>query len=326
MTGAISIEEHAGDLLVIRDPSDGYGDFATTGPILFPPVTVVDSLAYGPQPLPWGPGGFVGQPIPLLVPGGFGLAANGEPVPIAASTDGLNTLIYRDQENGVRVALVDVRGETLGDGGLGFPTFSNVVGSDFRDFITGDEQANELWGGDGNDVIEGLDGRDRLRGEEGNDRMLGGVGTDVMWGGEGDDRMLGDRGFDRMRGGEGDDYLRGQRGEDRLFGQEGDDTLIGGRNNDWLEGGSGVDTFVFDGGFDIDTVADFELGVDLIDLSRTGLSDVSGLTFLPYDDGSTAPGLNNDVMITGFGGRGDAIVLLGVGEADLLATDGVFLF
>lgn len=76
---------------------------------------------------------------------------------------------------------------------------------------------------------------------------------------------------DRLDGGAGNDVLRGQGGNDVLAGGAGDDRLIGGAGADWLVGGAGADVFVFEADGARDTVEDFELGVDRLDVS--GWSD-----------------------------------------------------
>ncbi|MDH5888961.1 VCBS domain-containing protein, partial [Vibrio splendidus] len=69
----------------------------------------------------------------------------------------------------------------------------------------------------------------------------------------------------------GNDTLSGGEGDDILYGQGGDDTLIGGLGNDILVGGDGDDLFQwvdqpFQG--DVDTISDFALGEDHLDISQ----------------------------------------------------------
>ena len=69
------------------------------------------------------------------------------------------------------------------------------------------------------------------------------------------------------RGG-GDDVISGGAGDDIIFGQEGNDVISGGAGNDVLYGGSGNDTFMFEALTDgLDTIKDFEVGQDNLDLS-----------------------------------------------------------
>lgn len=81
----------------------------------------------------------------------------------------------------------------------------------------------------------------------------------------------GGRQSERIRGDAGDDILRGRQGNDILVGGDGDDVLIGGRGRDKHRGGAGNDTFRFkrsDLNDKPDIILDFEVGMDLIDVSR----------------------------------------------------------
>jgi len=61
--------------------------------------------------------------------------------------------------------------------------------------------------------------------------------------------------------------LNGGAGNDQLYGGSGADTLVGGTGNDVLTGGAGADTFVWQAGDKgTDTVTDFQLGTDTLDL------------------------------------------------------------
>ncbi|MBB3019822.1 Ca2+-binding RTX toxin-like protein [Microvirga lupini] len=87
----------------------------------------------------------------------------------------------------------------------------------------------------------------------------------------GNDVLFGRIGNDYLEGGEGNDALYGQTGADVLTGGNGDDTLAGGANADQLTGGAGGDRFVFDtilGNGNIDRIADFMVGQDVMALSR----------------------------------------------------------
>ena len=72
----------------------------------------------------------------------------------------------------------------------------------------------------------------------------------------GGDRLFGAAGDDSLDGAGGDDYLEGGAGADTLIGGAGDDTLDGGEGSDLLEGGAGDDNYVFEAGFDGDTIVD----------------------------------------------------------------------
>jgi Ca2+-binding RTX toxin-like protein len=62
--------------------------------------------------------------------------------------------------------------------------------------------------------------------------------------------------------------LFGNSGNNKLMAKDGVDILDGGRGNDRLVGGDNADTFVFKTGYDHDTIADFENGIDHINLKN----------------------------------------------------------
>ena len=93
------------------------------------------------------------------------------------------------------------------------------------------------------------------------DFMFGDDNHNVFDGGAGDDSLFGNGGIDRLNGGDGLDILNGGFG---------DDVLNGGRGADKLTGGDGFDTFVFTKGDRGDTVTDFNVLFDRIELSGFG--------------------------------------------------------
>jgi len=98
------------------------------------------------------------------------------------------------------------------------------------------------------------------------------------------------RGFsqsdDVINGLGGNDMLEGLSGDDILRGGDGDDLLDGGQGDDRYTGGAGADRFVFATGAGIDTITDFEIGVDQILLG----SGLSGNTVELFE-------LNNDTLV-----------------------------
>lgn len=77
-------------------------------------------------------------------------------------------------------------------------------------------------------------------------------------------------------------------GNDTLVGSDGNDLLAGNFGNDILTGNAGQDTFKFEqnirGVFEMDRITDYEVGVDLIDISDYGLNDENDL-FSVTDNG-----------------------------------------
>ena len=68
--------------------------------------------------------------------------------------------------------------------------------------------------------------------------------------------------------------LEGRGGDDKLWGKDGNDLLIGGSGADRLQGGEGADIFLFQaaGGNGLDTIVDFELGIDIIRIEPGNLN------------------------------------------------------
>lgn len=152
--------------------------------------------------------------------------------------------------------------------------YSNVLVGDqhngfLRDFIAARGGNDRVSGGLGEDVLLGHAGNDQLIGNAGRDFLNGGQGSDVLEGGNHSDRLLGANRSDLLEGGRGNDTLFGGNGRDRLIGQQGDDTLTG---------GSEADRFVFSRGAGHDTVTDFEVGRDRIEIGR-GASNFGQLNF-----------------------------------------------
>ena len=221
-------------------------------------------------------------------------------------------------------------------GGSGFDLISGDAGNDVITAGAGNDQVSGGLGNDdiagqaGSDFLYGDDGNDTLRGGSGNDTLGGGTGDDTIFGGGGQDIINGDAGNDELRGGGGsdqiyggadDDTLIGWTGDDFLYGQAGQDTLTGGDGSDHLWGGSEADVFVFTRqvGPDLalDTIYDFEVGVDRLDLTAFNVASKTGIDgkYDVYEDGT------NTRIDFGFG---DELLLLNVAFDDL--TDGDFLF
>ena len=102
--------------------------------------------------------------------------------------------------------------------------------------------------------------------------------VEIVATGSGDDRLIGDGARNMLAGGAGEDALSGRGGGDRLLGGSGDDRLYGGSGNDCSRrriGGRSADRrrgrgpFVFAAATtaEVDAIADFEIGGDLLQLS-----------------------------------------------------------
>ena len=200
-----------------------------------------------------------------------------------------------------------------------------VYGGNGNDEIFGEEGADVIYGGSGNDKIDGgtFDdlifgdhGKDTINGGGDNDEIYGGKSDDKLNGNSGDDLLFGGKGNDKLTGGTGNDFLDGGSQSDRLDGGDGDDILIGGIGHDELTGGAGADTFVFSGVVNNDVITDFEVGIDVIDL--TGYGPVSIETVLGVGS-DTADGVLLDLKGNG------SVLLEGVALADLSLSDFNFI-
>lgn len=224
--------------------------------------------------------------------------------------DGIDILDYRDSSSGVTIDLAanlasggDADGDTI-------INFEKVFGSKSGDdTLTGDGQDNVLKGFDGDDALDVGLGDDVLRGGEGADTLDGGEGVDTLdyrdsgsgvnvnlatgsaAGGDAEGDTI--TNFEKIFGSKsGNDVLTGDGQDNVIRGFGGDDVLNGGAGNDRLVGGEGSDIFLFDtANFGNDRIIDFEDGIDLIDLSQTGISfadlsieQVNSHVDVSYDD------------------------------------------
>ncbi len=117
--------------------------------------------------------------------------------------------------------------------------------------------------------------------------------------------------YARIWGADGDDSLVGGNRRDRLYGEGDDDTLEAGGGNDDLNGGLGADVltgdlgrdvFIFDNTDAVDTITDFEDGLDQIDLTFFGTGAVVAFTDNGGDaemrvDGTLVAVLENEAVV-----------------------------
>jgi Ca2+-binding RTX toxin-like protein len=188
------------------------------------------------------------------------------------------------------------------------------TGNELDNMIVGNDAANTLSGLAGNDTLRGRDGNDVLNGGLGADTMQGDEGHDSYTVDNVGDVVIeaANQGFDTVRssisytltdnverllltGGPSTDgtgnnldneivgnnaanVLNGLDGDDSLRGRNGADTLNGGLGSDILEGGLHGDRFVFNttlGPANIDTMTDFEIALDIIELDAAIFAGLS---------------------------------------------------
>ncbi|WP_156927484.1 calcium-binding protein [Leisingera methylohalidivorans] len=241
-----------------------------------------------------------------------GSAVQGQTLTVSntlADANGLGAITYRWQRDGenIKGATGETYTLTPRDSGAeiavmasytdGIGTVETVVSTATSPVkgnmvLTGDAGDNELTGGRFDDRLSGGAGDDTLIGRKGADKLNGGDGTDSASGGAGNDTLRGHGDGDHLTGNGGDDLLQGGRGHDSLLGGAGHDSIEGGSGRDRIEGqkggdvlagGTGRDNFVFNRGDGHDTITDFELGIDQIEIGR-GASRLRQLDFEQQDD------------------------------------------
>ena len=210
--------------------------------------------------------------------------------------------VYADAASGVLVDLLNMSrntGEATGDA---YVSIEGLIGSVHADQFYGTAGWDGFYGGGGDDRLEGRGGGDQLDGGDGRDHAVywsatsgvvanlsAGYGTagdaagDVFVSIEGlegsnhADTLTGDGNGNTLYGNGGNDQLFGLSGNDWMHGGDHSDTLSGGDGMDCLVGGAGRDYFRFDTAIrsgNVDTVEDFSVAEDLIQLSRSVFGDL----------------------------------------------------
>ena len=180
--------------------------------------------------------------------------------------------------------LSDLVGHNNLFGGAGADTLTSGTGNDHiygQSASGGSDGGDVISAGAGSDYVNGNAGNDTVSGGDGSDRIQGGADNDSLSGDAGNDTINGNRGNDVIDGGVGSDSLRGGQDSDTISGGAGDDVLSGDAGIDQLTGGAGADRFVFGNGASaigstLDTVTDFQQGLDLIQLGVVPASVLVG--------------------------------------------------
>jgi Ca2+-binding RTX toxin-like protein len=217
-------------------------------------------------------------------------------------------LIYGEEGNDV---IAGGEGKDLIFGGSGNDTICGCSGDDS---LSGGKGDDTLYGGTGNDILYGGQGKDILFGGKGSDILFGDQGNDFLSGGAENDALYGGKGNDLLLGGEGEDLLAGGDGNDILWGGTGNDLLIGGKGLDILIGGEGSDRFRLAANNGMDTITDFKVGEDFLELAK-GLK-ISDLQIVQVI-GATVIGLQPN---TPFPSDKPLAILLGVNADTITPT------
>ncbi|MGF1494010.1 MAG: 5'/3'-nucleotidase SurE [Microcoleaceae cyanobacterium] len=156
---------------------------------------------------------------------------------------------------------------------LSDPIFNLIEGTDDSETLLGETENDQIMAEAGDDTVAGGLGDDFISGDDGDDRLRGDLNQRRSAEEGGNDTISGGAGNDQIAGKAGDDVLLGDAGDDQIWGDQGDDLLNGGLGNDTLHGDSGdlfggADTFVLAAGQGVDTIVDFEAGLDVIGLAE----------------------------------------------------------
>lgn len=89
---------------------------------------------------------------------------------------GIDTLSFATATQGIDLVLVATAPRNTGQGFDSIVNVENVVGSDFKDYLEGTADANQINGAAGDDTIVGGGGADLLTGGSGNDWFIYGPG------------------------------------------------------------------------------------------------------------------------------------------------------
>lgn len=250
---------------------------------------------------------YAGGDLATSLRGDFTFDGSGQVEGISGTVTSVLDFYYRETEAGSFI--------------INFYSLLEVTGFSVADYF------NTLTIGDvfsGNDLITGTNSAvgDELFGFAGFDTIYGGNGNDLIQGGMNGDRIFGQIGNDDLRGGNGLDYIEGGTGNDVIRGALGTDTLMG---------GEGADTFVFEKALDnrinIDTILDFEHGIDKIQLSSSIFTAFAGEQGSPLSIGEHIIFNNRTRELTyypeGFG-PGEALVFARLGADSDVPTLGDF--
>lgn len=184
-------------------------------------------------------------------------------------------------------------GDAIGDS---YDSIENLIGSSYGDSLFGDNGANVLNGGQGADTLYGRGGNDRIYGGAGNDVMIGDSGDDIYYVTDAGDTVveLASMGNDTVRSSvsfnigaqfietlilTGGDAINGTGNSqaNTLQGNSAANVLDGRAGTDRLTGGFGADSFMMTTALsatNVDTITDFQVGVDKIGVDRSFFTQV----------------------------------------------------
>ncbi|NEO31324.1 MAG: hypothetical protein F6K36_13000 [Symploca sp. SIO3C6] len=286
-----------------------------------------------------------------------GGTGNGWPSDILNGGSGNDTASYITATSGVAASLeqkIGWQGDATGDQ---FISIENLEGSNFNDFLIGDNGANILSGLDGNDTLEGRDGDDTLNGGEGNNilnagegnnTVEAGSGNDNVYAGTGNDNIFTNGGNDEIHAGDGNntinagngtnkiyagngyDSISAGTGDDEIYAGDGGSTIFAGAGNNQVYTGNGYDSVEAEDGDDLISVGNGGSNIDAGDGTNTvyaGTGDDQLYTGTGDDEIHVGEGNNNVDAGSGnniiSAGSGNDVIDTGAGDDTIYANEGL---
>jgi Ca2+-binding RTX toxin-like protein len=253
----------------------------------------------------------------------------GKDADILSGGDGNDTTSYITSTAGILANLMINSGAFADAQGDQFISIENIEGSNYDDFLYGD---------DGNNILSGLGGNDVIRGEGGDDQIDGGTGDNVIFAGAGNNTISAADGRNAVYAESGNDSITLGNGNNTVFAANGNNSIVIGNGNNTVNAGSGNDSitlgngkntvFAGDGkntvtvGFGDDTI----YGGSLADVIYAGAGN--NVIFAREGQNTVVSGDGKDTIYSGSGrdfissGGGDDTIFAGAGNNWIYAGTG----
>jgi Ca2+-binding RTX toxin-like protein len=153
--------------------------------------------------------------------------------------EGNDTASYITSTAGILANLVTKTGAFADAQGDRFISIENLEGSNYDDFLYGD---------DNNNILSGLGGNDIIRGEGGDDRLDGGTGDNILNGGDGNNTIVAADGNNTVYAESGNDSVLLGNGNNTVFAGEGNNSIVIGNGDNSVYAGAGNDSVLLGNG------------------------------------------------------------------------------